>query len=173
MSFWTETTPIVDLECWQDVESCVRQFPAGVSVVLEGGGPFVQLDVYGYRGSHLLVADDSGSLHAQDRRRLHRLGLRLTPGSGTQCWTWAAPPAVVPPPTADHRDVMLARMRGWSTVEDDSRNQLVAVLRDGLRLRPAQLQITSLADDDPEAQFMDEYLGIDDEDDDWLCGGHG
>ena len=101
-------------------------------------GPVVAVNVRGWDGGALLVREPGARLRAQDRRRLHRLGLRPRTGGERREWTWVARPAALPEGgTAE--DLARTRLLALMDVDMVCRTQLVAVLRDALRLEPEQL----------------------------------
>ena len=121
-------------------------------------GPVLTLDTSALLGGGLRLTDPRDVLRAQDRRRLHRLGLRPEQGTAERSWTWepALPglPAGAPP-----GELLPVRLRSWAAREDACRSQLLAVVRDGLRLEPSQLTLLPVDDEEPDDDAWDEAWG--------------
>lgn len=157
MTPWAAPT-VYDLDCWEDLEDHLRQSHRAVTIVVGRDGPVISMVLSG-RSGDLRVTDPRNRLRAQDRRRLHRLGLRPEPGTAELDWTWQA----TPPELSTGTSVIGARLGAWREVLDGCRRQLVAVLREGLRLEPSQLTLLPV-DKEPDEQEPDDDAW----DEDWV-----
>lgn len=163
MTPWAHRT-VDDLDCWEDLEDHLRLPSSTVTIIAGRDGPVVTMAVRGLLGGGLRVADPRDRLRSQDRRRLHRLGLRPAAGTAERTWAWEA---TVPelPDDAAVAEPFSARLRALLDVSDACSRQFLAVLREGLRLEPAQLTLL-LADEEDDEAYDDE---VDDDawTDDW------
>lgn len=154
------------LDAWEDLEDqLARSFPPLI-VLVGRHGPVVTLDLSGWRTGRLRVTDPRDQLRAQDRRRLHRLGLRPSAdpplGAVPRCWTWESR-SVDLQADGPVGELVLARVQAWWQRERACRAQLVAVLREGLRLDPSQLTVLPVELDEPdedEAEELDELYDL-------------
>ena len=150
-------------DTWEDLEDRLHSCSRVLTVIVGRDGPVVCLDVSGWLGGSLRVTDPRDQLRAQDRRRLHRLGLRpcadTPPGALAHCWTWQSSPVELPL-GAPVGELVVARLQAGSQVAEACRDQLLAVLREGLRLDPSQLTVLPVEEEREE----DDWDG---DDDDW------
>ena len=113
MTSWEEPT-VHDLDRWEDLEDHLRQSSRAVTIVVVRDGPVVSTAVSGCSGD-LPVTDPQDRLRAQDRRRLHRLGLRPEPGTIDRGWTCQVTPPELPA-RASVGDSMGAWLWAWTQV---------------------------------------------------------
>lgn len=140
-------------DTWEDLEDDLDRSPHLLTVIVGRDGPVISLDVSGWLGGALRVTDPRDQLRAQDRRRLHRLGLRASvdtpPGAVARCWTWESAPVELPL-GAPVGELVAARVQAGSQVAQACRAQLLAVLREGLRLDPSQLTVLPSEEEDDD-----------------------
>lgn len=138
---------LTSVSTWADLEKAARSCWGELRAVVHPAGPVLDLTVVGHVLGTVDVLDPLASLRAQDRRRLHRLGFRPVAGD-LQAWSWSTrPPA--PPPLPD----VLGRMKAALALQDTCRQQLVAALRDGLRVPPDRVRVKA---PDPEEGLWDD-----------------
>ena len=143
----TRTDPTgYELDSWDDLEDHLRTTSHLLTAVVGRDGPVVTLAVGGRAGA-LRLTDPRDRLRADDRRRLHRLGLRPERHTDSRCWTWTATAPKLPLGARTDEQVR-QRLQAWTDLDDSCRAQLVAVLRDGLRLDPSSLTVLPRHEDD-------------------------
>lgn len=193
MTPWTSSRPsyvvlagVTELEIWPDLEDVLVHGGEDVVVAVAPDGPVLRLARFGTcadvplddplddpdaldrESGHLVLTDPAHRLRAQDRRRLHRLGLRPDPqrGHGHPAWSWTAP---LPPPP-DPALGRWAQVRARTAVAMAVREQGVAVLRDALRVEPARLHVVREREPDEQDPDLWDDDGWDDdegEEDPW------
>lgn len=151
MTPWTQDL-IEDLGSWEELEALLQS--PWQAVVAGTGSRRYELSRREESGrvSLLLRLPLDGGLRAQDRRRLHRLGMRLlAPG------VWAATRSRPPLTRGQLRDVTAlgAHLRASLALGTEVNTLAVEVLRDALHLDLDELSVEP-EQEDPEGEEWDE-----------------
>ena len=138
MTTTTRTSTLDDLDSWAEVRSyaCLGMHAATAT---RGATQVLVLLLESAYGTGLALSAVQGGLRAQDRRRLHRLGLRE---GSTGIWL-----AAVPRPRPPREDGVLASIQASRAYQDARGDLVLHVLRDALRVDLDSV-VVSLEEDD-------------------------
>lgn len=144
---WTDLPELVDdLESWTELEELLSGGAEAVECLRTG--LVLEVIFHDWRGGALELWVP-GRLRAQDRRRLHRLGLRPTSYGTEPVWTWQTPVPDVPALEPDLGRALGARMAAIEEVQSALMDTVVRVLRDALRLPLSDLAVRLAREEDP------------------------